>query len=437
VTAWVQYRRRWRRRAPLASPPPRRPPPGAHRGARRPEPTRARSLGGCARASRLGCSPCAEVRVPPLRPVSPEPLSGPSGQGPAGGLRFRRPRVPRPVHRRGTTARAGDGRDVGPPASRRGGRTPPKRHGRRHLDEALASDVDYSLAVVTTPNATHVPIAETLLARGIPLVVGQAGGPDRRAGPATRGDSPRSTGRQSSPFRTGATTRTSVPSSACSRQARSGPSHGSSPAMSAGSPRSTLRAHGDGRRTPTPRPPTGSSTTSGRTSSTRRWCCSGTPERVYAEIATRRPGARVNDDVFIVALSYPGGLEAHLWMNAAAALPGPRFRLLGSVCGFEKYGMDTQENALLAGALPAAPGFGDEPAGSWGVLGHARVERAGPEPHRRLRPLLRAVSPIGSTTGPNPGAARRLDPRARDHRGRPSLGSERPGGRPRPPHRPT
>jgi len=63
VTAWVQYRRRWRRRAPLASPPPRRPPPGAHRGARRPEPTRARSLGGCARASRLGCSPCAEVRV--------------------------------------------------------------------------------------------------------------------------------------------------------------------------------------------------------------------------------------------------------------------------------------------------------------------------------------------------------------------------------------
>jgi len=33
----------------------------------------------------------------------------------------------------------------------------------------------------------------------------------------------------------------------------------------------------------------------------------------------------------------------------------PSLSLLGSVCGFEKYGMDTQENALLAGALPAAP----------------------------------------------------------------------------------
>jgi len=83
--------------------------------------------------------------------------------------------------------------------------------------------------------------------------------------------------------------------------------------------------------------------------------------------------------------------------------------------------MDTQENALLAGALPRSPGFGDEPAGS-GRARHARVERAS-EPHRRLRPLLRGVA-HWLYDGANPGAARRLDLGSRSSRP-PSLGSER------------
>lgn len=94
----------------------------------------------------------------------------------------------------------------------------------------------------------------------------------------------------------------------------------------------------------------------------------GQPARVYAEIAMRRPGAEVDDDVF-VALDYEGGLRAHLWASQAAARPGPRFRLLGSRAAYVKQGLDVQEAAMRAGERPDAPGFGHEPSGSWGLLG--------------------------------------------------------------------
>jgi len=92
----------------------------------------------------------------------------------------------------------------------------------------------------------------------------------------------------------------------------------------------------------------------------------GTPGSVYAEL-THRDGP-LDDDVF-VALTYPEGPVVHLWASTKAAVLAPRFRLLGSSCGYVKYGLDVQEEALRAGRLPTEPGWGEEPPDAWGKLG--------------------------------------------------------------------
>jgi predicted dehydrogenase len=93
----------------------------------------------------------------------------------------------------------------------------------------------------------------------------------------------------------------------------------------------------------------------------------GPVTHVYAELDRRRPGARVDDDVF-VALHHPGGARSHLWMSAVAAERGPRLRLLGSRGAFVIHGMDGQEEVLRSGGLPTGPDWGREPAGKWGRL---------------------------------------------------------------------
>src|SRR3954454_7503544 len=78
---------------------------------------------------------------------------------------------------------------------------------------------------------------------------------------------------------------------------------------------------------------------------------------VYAELDLRRPGAVVEDDVF-VALAHTGGARSHLWAGVHAADGPPRFRVLGDQGAFVSHGLDQQETALRAGASPAEPGFG-------------------------------------------------------------------------------
>ena len=110
----------------------------------------------------------------------------------------------------------------------------------------------------------------------------------------------------------------------------------------------------------------------------------GSPARVYGEVAVRRAGAQVDDDVF-VALGYDGGLQAHLWASQVAADPGPRFRLLGSRAAYVKYGLDVQEAAMRAGERPDSPGFGREPPQAWGLLGsEGAAERVETAPGRYL-----------------------------------------------------
>ena len=94
----------------------------------------------------------------------------------------------------------------------------------------------------------------------------------------------------------------------------------------------------------------------------------GHPLRVYAEIDARRPGAEVEDDVFL-ALEHPDGVRSHLWMSAVAPLHGPRLRVSGTRAGFASDGLDPQEPQLEQGMRP-----GDE---GYGVSGPGRLVDAG------------------------------------------------------------
>lgn len=94
----------------------------------------------------------------------------------------------------------------------------------------------------------------------------------------------------------------------------------------------------------------------------------GPPVSVFAELGRRRPGSEVDDDTF-VAIEHRSGARSHLWASSVASRPGPRFRVLGSLAGYVSWGMDPQEQALLAGRSPAEAGWGRLPAARWGTLG--------------------------------------------------------------------
>ena len=89
---------------------------------------------------------------------------------------------------------------------------------------------------------------------------------------------------------------------------------------------------------------------------------------VYAHFDRRRPGVDADDDTF-VALTHASGVRSHLYMSAVAAQAAPRFRLLGRLGAFTKWGLDVQEDALRGGARPGGPDWGIEPEERWGTLG--------------------------------------------------------------------
>ncbi|MFP5366921.1 MAG: Gfo/Idh/MocA family oxidoreductase, partial [Actinomycetes bacterium] len=87
-----------------------------------------------------------------------------------------------------------------------------------------------------------------------------------------------------------------------------------------------------------------------------------------AELKARRSDERADDDVF-VALRHESGVLSHLTMNMMCAQQGPRFRVLGSVGGFTKRGVDPQEPYNAAGGSPLDAAYGEE-APEWaGLLG--------------------------------------------------------------------
>ncbi|GAB2855840.1 Gfo/Idh/MocA family oxidoreductase [Lentzea nigeriaca] len=127
----------------------------------------------------------------------------------------------------------------------------------------------------------------------------------------------------------------------------------------------------------------------------------GRPRTVHAEIATVRPGARADDDVFL-SLSHENGVRSHLWMSALAADLGPRFRVLGHDAAYVKHGMDPQEERLKAGESPTADGWGEETEEAWGTLG-GKPYRTEPGAYQDFYASVAAgvapVSPQDAVTG--------------------------------------
>ncbi|KJK43732.1 oxidoreductase [Lentzea aerocolonigenes] len=126
----------------------------------------------------------------------------------------------------------------------------------------------------------------------------------------------------------------------------------------------------------------------------------GPVRSVYAELDLRRPGAQVDDDVF-VALTHENGVRSHLWANAHAANHGPRFRVLGSEGAFVISGMDEQEDALDAGRRPTDPGWGAETrTGQVGILDETAEVTVEPGAYQNFYAELQAgripVDPAGS-----------------------------------------
>jgi predicted dehydrogenase len=97
----------------------------------------------------------------------------------------------------------------------------------------------------------------------------------------------------------------------------------------------------------------------------------GKPEAVSAEVRRERDGEGANDS-FDVRLRYPGFLVA-LGSNSLSLPAGPRFHLRGAGGNYWKYGVDPQESALGKITRIDDPGWGREPAASWGML-HVGIE---------------------------------------------------------------
>jgi predicted dehydrogenase len=110
----------------------------------------------------------------------------------------------------------------------------------------------------------------------------------------------------------------------------------------------------------------------------------GPVDSVYGEVLARRPGALVDDDVF-VALQHRSGATSHLWASMLAAQLAPRFRVLGDRAAYVVGGLDPQEDQLRAGWSPLDSGFGVAPTSSWGLLGAG--DEVAPTPTRDGRYL--------------------------------------------------
>ncbi len=243
-------------------------------------------------------------------------------------------------------------------------------------DDLLARLDDIDLVVVTTPNSTHEAIAEAVLSRRRPVVVDKpvtvtAAGTRRLAGLAQevgRTIVPFHNRRWDGDFRTVVSLLQSgelgVLTTFESRYERWQPEVN----------RSVERAW---KNDPQSGAGTGILFDLGTHVIDQAVMLFGRPQAVYAEVANRRTGSQVDDDVF-VALHYPHGPRVHLWMSAVAADQGPRFRLLGDVSAYVKRGMDVQEALLSDGRSPTEPGWGKEPPALWGHIGAGTEWRAVP-----------------------------------------------------------
>lgn len=92
----------------------------------------------------------------------------------------------------------------------------------------------------------------------------------------------------------------------------------------------------------------------------------GPPTAITAQVKALRPHAEV-DDFFHLTLHYPERL-AVLRSSPFCASPNLRFEVQGSAGSYVKFGLDPQEERLKAGQLPVTDDWGEEDTHQYGLF---------------------------------------------------------------------
>lgn len=127
----------------------------------------------------------------------------------------------------------------------------------------------------------------------------------------------------------------------------------------------------------------------------------GPVTQVYAELARRHPAVVVEDEAF-VSLAHASGVRSHLCMSSVAAQPGARLSVWGSRAAYVKHGLDGQEAALRAGAIPSGEDWGAEPREQWGTVGAGNEIHLQPTQHGAYPAFYAGVERAIRGEGPPP-----------------------------------
>ncbi|WPP51220.1 Gfo/Idh/MocA family oxidoreductase [Catalinimonas niigatensis] len=92
----------------------------------------------------------------------------------------------------------------------------------------------------------------------------------------------------------------------------------------------------------------------------------GLPKSLLAKLGIQREGGKAHDSYHLV-LSYEK-FQVVLKSSYLVRDEGPRYKVMGNLGTFTKYGLDVQEDDLKAGKLPGGEGWGVEPPSIWGTL---------------------------------------------------------------------
>ncbi|WP_129794150.1 oxidoreductase [Sphingosinicella sp. CPCC 101087] len=126
----------------------------------------------------------------------------------------------------------------------------------------------------------------------------------------------------------------------------------------------------------------------------------GAPERISGDLAVQRSGAAV-DDYFALTFHY-GPRRVILSASTLVAAPRPRFALYAKGGSLVKFGIDPQEDQLKTGLRPDEPGYGEEPQRLHGIItlpdgGCERIPTLGglyPEYYRRVAAAIAEGAPV-------------------------------------------
>jgi len=92
----------------------------------------------------------------------------------------------------------------------------------------------------------------------------------------------------------------------------------------------------------------------------------GLPKSLLAKLGIQREGGKTHDSYHLI-LSYEG-FQVVLKSSYLVRDEGPRYKVLGNLGTFTKYGLDVQEGDLKAGKVPTDINWGTEAPDIWGTL---------------------------------------------------------------------